>query len=147
MKEFLISLKAEKGTVPFFRDGDRKKQKKSKKKGLSPFLVDFRERISYHSYFKKEKKMIRHPSAIRQWRRSLRRAEVNKKNKSMLRSQVKKLRDAIEKKDKPAAQELLSKTFAVIDKSVKKGAIHPNKGNRYKSRLSRQAGLIAPPSK
>jgi small subunit ribosomal protein S20 len=91
--------------------------------------------------------MIRHPSAIKQWRRSLRRAEVNKKNKSALRSQVKKLRDAIEKKDKQAAQELLSKTFAVIDKSVKKGAIHPNKGNRYKSRLSRQAGLIAPPSK
>ncbi len=91
--------------------------------------------------------MVRHHSAIRQWKRSLRRAEVNKKNKSALRSQVKKLRDAIEKKDKEAAQELLSKTFAVIDKSVKKGAIHPNKGNRYKSRLSRQAGLIAPPSK
>lgn len=91
--------------------------------------------------------MARHHSAIRQWRRSLRKAEVNKKNKSTLRSQIKKFRDAIEKKDRQAAQELLSQTFAVIDKSVKKRAIHQNKGNRHKSRLSRQVELINPPSK
>jgi len=91
--------------------------------------------------------MVRHHSAIRQWRRSLRNYEVNKRNKSVLRSQIKKLRDAIEKKDKKIAQELLPQTFAVIDKSVKKGAIHQNKGSRYKSRLSRQVELMTPPSK
>jgi ribosomal protein S20 len=36
----------------------------------------------------------------------------------------------------------------LIDKSVKKGAIHENKGARVKSRLSRQVELITPsPSK
>ncbi len=114
--------------------------------GLMSASVDFREWISYHSYFKKEKKMAYHHSAVRQWKRSLRKAEVNKKSKSALRSQVKKLRDAIEKKDLDAAQEILPKTFAAIDKSVKKGTIHQNKGNRYKSRLSRQVGLITTPS-
>jgi small subunit ribosomal protein S20 len=91
--------------------------------------------------------MARHHSAIRQWRRSLRNYEVNKRNKSVLRSQIKKLKEMIEKKDRQAAQELLPKTFAAIDKSVKKGTIHENKGNRYKSRLSRQVELIPPPSK
>ena len=74
--------------------------------------------------------------------------DINKKNKTALRKQIKKLRDAIQNKDKDAAQELLPPTFSLIDKSVKKGTIHENRGNRYKSRLSHQVGLItSPPSK
>lgn len=90
--------------------------------------------------------MAHHKSVARQWRRSLRQYGVNKQNRSALRSQVRKLRDAIKNKDKKAALELLPLTFSVIDKSVKKGAVHENKGNRYKSRLSRQIELISPPS-
>lgn len=88
--------------------------------------------------------MARHNSAIRQWRRSLRRNAVNRRTKSILRTQVKKLRDAVKNKDKDEAQKLLSVTFSVIDKSVKKGAIHKSRGSRYKSRLSRQVELINP---
>lgn len=92
--------------------------------------------------------MAHHKSAIQQWRRSLRRNAVNKKNKSALRKQIRKLREAIANKDKDAVQQLLPPTFSLIDKSIKKGTIHENKGNRYKSRLSRQVELIsAPPSK
>ena len=87
--------------------------------------------------------MAYHKSAIRQWRRSLRRNSVNKRNKSILRNQIKKLREAIHNKDKEAARNLLSPTFSLIDKSVKKGTIHENKGNRFKSRLSRQVELIS----
>lgn len=90
--------------------------------------------------------MAHHKSTVRQWRRSLRRHDINKQNKSTLRSQIKKLRDAIKNKDKKTALELLPLTFSAIDKSVKKGAIHENKGNRYKSRLSRHVELIGPPS-
>jgi len=90
--------------------------------------------------------MAYHASAERQWRRSLRKNAVNRRNKSVLRSQIKKLREAIKNKDRKAAQELLPLTFAVIDKSVKKGTIHENQGNRYKSRLSRQVGLITSPA-
>jgi small subunit ribosomal protein S20 len=92
--------------------------------------------------------MARHQSAIRQHRRSLRRNAINRKSKSMLRTQVKKLREAIQNKDKDAAEKLLRPTVSLIDKSVKKGAIHENKGARYKSRLSRQVEMINPsPSK
>ena len=88
--------------------------------------------------------MAQHKSALRQWRRSLRRNAINKRNKSTLRTQIKHLRTAIEKKDSESAQKLLSQTFSIIDTSVKKGTIHRNTGNRYKSRLSRQVEIIKP---
>jgi small subunit ribosomal protein S20 len=92
----------------------------------------------------KESNMAKHPSAIRQHRRSNRRNVVNRKNKSVLRSQVKKLRVAIQQPDKEAAQKLVPPTVSLIDKSSKKGAIHKNKAARLKSRLSRKVGLINP---
>jgi len=88
--------------------------------------------------------MAQHKSAIRQLRRSLRRNAINRKNKSTLRTQIKQLRAAIENKDSEAAQTLLSKTYSSIDVSVKKGTIHRNTGDRYKSRLSRQVEIIKP---
>lgn len=86
--------------------------------------------------------MAHHKSAIRQWRRSLRRRTVNRKNKSILRTQVKKLQEAIKNKDQEEAQRLLPVTFSVIDRTVKKGSIHKNKGNRFKSKLSRQVEIL-----
>jgi small subunit ribosomal protein S20 len=92
--------------------------------------------------------MVRHTSAVRQHRRSLRRNVISGKNKSALRTQIKKLREAIQQKDKETAEKFLPQTVSLIDKSVKKGTIHENKGARYKSRLSRQVELINPsPSK
>jgi small subunit ribosomal protein S20 len=92
--------------------------------------------------------MAVHNSAIRQHRRSIRRNAVNRKNKSALRTQVKKFREAIQKGDQEAAKKLVPQTVSLIDKSVKKGAVHKNKGARLKSRLTRQMGLITPsPSK
>lgn len=90
--------------------------------------------------------MAHHKSAIRQWRRTLRRTAINTRNKSILRTQIKKLRAAIEKKDLDSARELLPAVVSTIDKSVKKGTIHPNKGDRYKSRLSRQVEMLNPSS-
>jgi len=92
--------------------------------------------------------MAHHNSAVRQRRRSIRRNAVNRKNKAALRTQVKKLREAVQQGDKEAAQKLVSSTVSLIDKSVKKGAIHKNRGARFKSRLTRQVGQINPsPSK
>jgi small subunit ribosomal protein S20 len=88
--------------------------------------------------------MAHHKSAIRQERRSLRRAAVNKQNKTTLRSQVKKAREVIKGADKEGAMKLMPETYAVIDRSVKKGIIHPNKAARDKSRLSRRAAKIEP---
>jgi small subunit ribosomal protein S20 len=104
--------------------------------------------MSYHSHSDKEQEMVRHSSAIRQWRRSLRRKAVNKSSKSALRTRIKNLRDAVKNNDRENALKLLPEVFSSIDKTVKKGTIHKNTGARYKSRLSRQVELIAPaPSK
>ncbi len=90
--------------------------------------------------------MAHHKSAIRQERRSIRRSAVNKQNKSGLRSQVKKVREAIEDKNQEEARKLLPETFSAIDRTIKKGTIHANKGARYKSRLSRQVESLTPKS-
>ena len=81
-------------------------------------------------------------SAIRQWRYSLRRNEINIRNKSVLRSQIKRLRKAIDDQDSEKVKTLLPETFSIIDRSIKKGTIHRNTGNRYKSRLSRQGEMV-----
>lgn len=83
--------------------------------------------------------MAHHKSAIRQERRSLRRKAINTRNKSALRTEVRKVREAVEDNDPSAARKLLPGVFAAADKAAKKGAIHKNKANRIKSRLSRRA--------
>jgi small subunit ribosomal protein S20 len=88
--------------------------------------------------------MAHHQSAIRQERKSIRRNAINKKNKSALRSQVKKLKELIDDKDKDSAKKMLPGVFSSIDQTVKKGSIHKNKGSRAKSRLSRQIEQITP---
>jgi len=92
--------------------------------------------------------MAHHRSAIRQQRRSVRRQAVNKKNKSALRTEIKKIRELIAAKDKDGAKKHLPEVLSSIDKTVKKGTIHKNKGSRLKSRLSRQVESVnAPPAK
>lgn len=86
--------------------------------------------------------MANHKSAIRQWRRNIRRAAINTKNKSALRTQIKRLRVAIKNKNDEEARKLLPDTFSVIDRCIKKNTIHMNTGDRYKSRLSRQVEVI-----
>ncbi|MEN6559324.1 MAG: 30S ribosomal protein S20 [Acidobacteriota bacterium] len=88
--------------------------------------------------------MARHKSAIRQHRRSLRRKSVNTQNKSALRTEMRKVREAIGDKDQEGAVKMLPALFKAIDQAVKKGAIKKNTGGRYKSRLSRQVALLGP---
>ena len=90
--------------------------------------------------------MAIHQSTLRQQRTSVRRNAINRKNKSELRTEVKRLRQAIDSKDQAAAEKLLPQTVSLIDKSVKKGTIHENKGARFKSRLGRQVKSLTPSS-
>ena len=74
-------------------------------------------------------------SALKRVRQTERRTEVNQKNKSRLRHAIRAMRRAITAKENTTAAELLSKTFSVIDKSVKVGIIKKNTAARYKSHL------------
>jgi small subunit ribosomal protein S20 len=53
-----------------------------------------------------------------------------------LRHQIRKLRTALDAKDKAAAQALLRPTLALIDHSIHAGILHRNTAARYKSRLT-----------
>ena len=82
--------------------------------------------------------MANHDSALRQMRRSRKKRAINRANTAQLKTQVKKLRAAIDKGDAAAAKTLVSATFSELDRAAKKGAIHRNAANRTKSRLARR---------
>jgi len=69
-------------------------------------------------------------------RQSIKRRARNRKNLSQLKTQVKKLRAALEAGDRETAAKLLPETISDIDRAAKKGVIHANAAGRYKSRLS-----------
>ena len=80
--------------------------------------------------------MANHKSAEKRVRQTVRRNEVNRRNRSRLRTQIKSLRAAIEAGDQDEAKTLLAKTVSVIDKAIQKGVLHRNAAARYKSRLT-----------
>ena len=63
-------------------------------------------------------------------------------HRSKLRHQIRKLRVALDSKDKSAAQALLAPTFSLIEHSIHKGILHANTAARFKSRLSRRVNQI-----
>jgi small subunit ribosomal protein S20 len=80
--------------------------------------------------------MANHKSAEKRVRQTERRNEVNRRNRSRLRTEIKKLRAAIDTGNVEEAKTLLTETISVIDKSIQKGVIHRNAAARYKSRLT-----------
>ena len=81
--------------------------------------------------------MAHSASAIKRVRQNVKRRLRNRSNRSRLRSQVKKLRQVISTRDVAEAKKLLPETASLVDVMVKKGILHENAGNRYKSRLAR----------
>ena len=87
--------------------------------------------------------MANHKSAEKRVRQNATRKEINRSNRSRLRTQIKKLRTALAGHDKSASSELLNPTVSLIDKAVNKGIIHKNTAARYKSRLTKHVGELA----
>ena len=87
--------------------------------------------------------MANTPSAIKRIRQIASRTENNRRNKSRLRTEVKKLRKALDKKDGKAAQQLLVPTISALDKSVQKGILKKNTASRIKSRLTRSSTALS----
>jgi small subunit ribosomal protein S20 len=80
---------------------------------------------------------------MKQMRQGVKRRARNRKNLSQLKTQVKKLRAAIDAGDASAAKSLLPATVGQIDKAAKKGVVHDNAAARYKSRLSRKVSALS----
>lgn len=80
--------------------------------------------------------MANHKSAEKRNRQNERRNETNGRNRNRLRTEIKKLRAAIDAGDAAEAKTLLAGTVSLIDKSIQKGILHQNAAARYKSRLT-----------
>ncbi len=86
--------------------------------------------------------MARIKSAVKNIRKTRRRRAVNIVRRGRLRSQIKKLRLLLAKKDAGGAQRELGRTLALLDKSIGTGIIHRNAAARHKSRLTRQVNAL-----
>lgn len=75
-------------------------------------------------------------SAKKRLRQNLKSRDRNRAVKAMLKTQVRKVREAVAKQDLDGAQTALRLTSQKLDQAAGKRIIHPNKASRTKSRLA-----------
>ncbi len=75
-------------------------------------------------------------SGVRNIRKNAKRRSRNKGIKSALRTQIRKVIESVEKKDKVGAQKNLQAVYQLLDRAAQKGVIHSNSAARHKSRLA-----------
>ena len=83
--------------------------------------------------------MPNHKSSEKRVRQNEKRRDINKSNRTRLRTSLKKLRTALSGGDAGQIGTALPGTISTIDKAVQKGVLHRNAAGRYKSRLTKRA--------
>ncbi len=76
---------------------------------------------------------LRHKSAQKRARQTVKKTDRNKKYKALLKGSEKRV---LAKKDKAEAETELKKTVALLDRAAAKGIIHKNKAANKKSKLT-----------
>jgi small subunit ribosomal protein S20 len=87
--------------------------------------------------------MANHKSAAKQARRNEKRRLRNRWWRSRMRTETRKLREAVARGDTETAQALLPPLLGLLDRTAKAGVIHVNTASRSKSRLQRSVNRIA----
>jgi len=87
--------------------------------------------------------MANHVSALKRARQTERKTEVNRANRSRVRTSLRTMREALAKGDVKSAQVQYRSTVSMLDKSVQKGVVHANTASRYKSRLNARLKTLA----
>jgi small subunit ribosomal protein S20 len=82
---------------------------------------------------------LRHKSAQKRARQTIKRTDRNKFYKAKVRTAVKNLLSA---KDKETAQKQLKSTVSILDKVAGKGIIHKNAAANRKSKLTRHVNKL-----
>ena len=80
--------------------------------------------------------MANTPSAKKRARQAEKRRMHNASSRSMLRTYIKKVVNAIDAGNKALAEEAYKAAVPVIDRMTNKGVLHKNKAARHKSRLN-----------
>lgn len=81
-------------------------------------------------------------SALKAHKRGEKRRLRNRAVKSALRTQVKKVLAAVERKDVAAARQALSEAYRSLDRAALKGVIHRNSASRHKARLAARVNAL-----
>lgn len=76
-------------------------------------------------------------------RQSVARNKHNASMRSMLRTSIKRVRQAVDAGDKATAEEIFRKATSMIDRVADKNIIHKNKAARHKSRLAAAVKSLA----
>jgi small subunit ribosomal protein S20 len=87
--------------------------------------------------------MANHVSALKRTRQTVTRTEVNRANRSRVRTSLRAMREALVKGDAKSAQTQYRDTVSVLDRGVQKGVLHANTASRYKARLNARVKAIA----
>ena len=82
--------------------------------------------------------MANSPQARKRARQAEDRRQRNASRRSAMRTQVKKVINAIAAADKSAAEEAYKAAVPALDSAANQGLIHKNKAARHKSRLNAQ---------
>ena len=77
------------------------------------------------------------PSQIKRNNRSLRERQENRQYTSQIKTYFRRVQAAVEAGDDAQADEAHRRLVKLIDKAVKRGALHRNTGARKKSRAAR----------
>jgi small subunit ribosomal protein S20 len=86
--------------------------------------------------------MASHASALKKKRQDIKRRLRNRAHASRLRTQMKKIGEALRSGDQAAAAGLMTETISVVDRTAKHRVIHRNAASRTKSRLARALAKI-----
>lgn len=87
--------------------------------------------------------MANHPSADKRNRQRIKRTLRNRTVTTQVRNVVKRVRAALEAKDKKAATAALKTAIKTLDKAATKGVVHVKAVSRTVSRLSAQVAKLA----
>jgi small subunit ribosomal protein S20 len=86
--------------------------------------------------------MASHASALKKNRQDQKRRIRNRAHASRLRTQMKKIGDALQSGDATTAAGMMKETVSLVDRTAKHRVIHPNAASRTKSRLARALAKI-----
>ncbi|WP_372760188.1 30S ribosomal protein S20 [Litorivivens sp.] len=87
--------------------------------------------------------MANSPQARKRARQAEKRRKHNASLRSMVRTYLKKVVNAIDSGDVEAAKAAYAQAVPVVDRMADKGMIHKNKAARHKSRLNAQIKAMA----
>ena len=86
--------------------------------------------------------MAHHKSAIKRIKQSIKKTARNRHVSSTLKTYIKRVREAVESKDKDAAVAALKIAIPIIDATATKGVIHSSTASRNVSRLTKLVNTL-----